>query len=158
LDSRGNGSRSGEAARSGENIKYLDMTKENLKQCIISLYPGFETVWESKNNHHINDDGSFTYCGVFAAFSNYFREHIAEFSDEQLRTLFEHMETWQRSEVHVTPQQWIKGDVSDEIKLSNAACTCFLENIAGEGLTKTIKPYLRPKSLAYYANYDSEAR
>ena len=129
------------------------MTKEEVKIFLIKLFPDFSEVWASNDNLFINEDGSYTYHGLFSEFSNYFRDNFKNFSDDQLMILFSNIEKWEVQET-ATLEEWRAGQVDDAQQLSNAVFTCFLENIAGEGLTERIKLFMGKKSLEYYLHYD----
>ena len=124
------------------------MTKEQLKKFLVSLFPNFESAWNDPQNYFKENNGDYTYHGLFSEFSHYFRDHFTDFNENQLWELFQSIERW-----HV-PEEGITGDVSDELILSNAAFTCFLENIASEGLTESLKKFMGPKSFDYYSHYD----
>lgn len=123
------------------------MTKEEVKSFLIKLFPDFSGNWASNDNLFINEDGSYTYHGLFSEFSNYFRDNFKNFSDEQLRELFSSIEKWE-------VQETANYEEDDAQLLSNAVFTCFLENIAGEGFTERIKPFMGKKSFEYYSHYD----
>jgi hypothetical protein len=55
-------------------------------------------------------------------------------------------------------EEWQAGKVDSAQQLSNAVFTCFLENIAGEGLTERIKPFTGQKSFEYYSHYDHKLK
>jgi len=123
------------------------MTKEEVKDFLIKLFPDFSGNWASNDNLFINEDGSYTYHGLFSEFSNYFRDNFKNFSDEQLKELFSNVEKWE-------VQETANYEEDDAQLLSNAVFTCFLEGIAREGFTDRIKPFMGKKSLEYYSHYD----
>lgn len=116
----------------------------SLKMYLYKTVKGFSRRWVSEDNLHIDDGGYYTLHGLFTEFSSYFIEKINDISDEQLKDLFANIETW------------IINDKNNDNDLANAVCTCFLEYIAAEGLTQTIKPFMGKKSLEYYSHYDYE--
>lgn len=130
-------------------MKNPTMTKEEVAKYLIELFPGFSKVWNSGDTLYREEDGSYTYHGLFLEFSVYFRDHFNDFSDEQLKKLFSKVEGWERKETSSSPKD-------DEQLLSNAVFTCFLENIAGEGFTRRIEPFMGKKSREYYSHYDYE--
>lgn len=123
------------------------MTKEEVKNYLIELFPGFSEIWNSGDTLFRNGDGSYTYHGLFSEFSVYFRDNFRNFSDNQFRQLFSKIEEWE-----VREDENLEKDNAQ--LLSNAAFTCFLENIAGEGFTERIKPFMGKKSFEYYSHYD----
>ena len=129
------------------------MTREEVKDFLIKVFPDFSKVWNSADNYQKEKDGDYTYHGLFIEFSPFFRDNIKNFSDVQLKELFSNIEKWEAKET-ATVEDWQSGKVDDAQQLSNAIFTCFLENIAGEVLTERIKPFMGKKSLEYYLHYD----
>jgi hypothetical protein len=108
---------------------------------LCEFVPGFREPWPE--SLFIHADGSFTVHGVFAEFSSYVRSHFGEFDEDTRRKLFEYVE------------QCVTTDIHSESGVSNAACTEFLENIAGEGeLSRAVKPYLGPESRKYFDQWN----
>lgn len=129
------------------------MTKENVKDFLIKLFPDFSKVWEQADNYQKKDNGSYTYHGLFIEFSSFFKENIKNFSDEQLKGLFLNIEKWEVQEAVILDELKTE-NLDDKQQLSNAVFTCFLENIAGEGFTDRLKPFMGKKSFNYYLHYD----
>jgi len=94
-------------------------TPQELLTRLLEFVPGFRAAWQ--DSLFIEDDGSFSVHGVFAEFSGYVRAHFAEFDEA----------TWKKRFSYV--EQCVTTDVHSEVGVVNAACTCFLENIASEG-------------------------
>ncbi len=122
-------------------------TKEEVIDYLFKLFPDFVKVWNSGDTLFRDEDGSYTYHGLFSEFSVYFRDNFNNFSNQQLEDLFTHIEDWEREEDKNYNQD-------DAQLLSNAVFTCFLENIASEELTKRLKSFMGKKSLEYYSHYD----
>jgi hypothetical protein len=113
---------------------------QELLDAAFSMIPTFRLYWQSPDNVFINSDGSYSHCSVFAQLSHYLPEHISDLKGPDLSTLFNFVETC---------------IVNKQEGLSNAACTCFLENLASEGaLSQTISPYLGKRSKEYFANWN----
>ena len=129
------------------------MTKEEVKNFLIKLFPNFSEVWDSTDNYQRGEDGSYTYHGLFIEFSPFFINNINSFSDVQLKELFSNIEKWEVKET-ASFEDWQNNKVNEEEQLSNAVFTCFLENIAGEGFSERLKPFMGEKSLEYYSHYD----
>lgn len=106
---------------------------------LVTIVPDFGPYWDSDKNLFRDGPGDYSFHGIYARFSHYFREHLAALSADQLATLFTLVEASVRSAVP---------------DLSGAATTCFLENIAGEGFTDTIAPLMGAESRHYYALWD----
>jgi hypothetical protein len=118
-------------------------TPEDLLRALVEIVPGFLSGWESPDNCFREDDGSFSLHGVFSEFTGYLRGHFSELEDTTRRTLFEFVE------------QCVLIDPNSDSGVSNAACTCFLENLAGEGeLSEAIGPYLGRKSKEYFDQWN----
>ena len=118
-------------------------TPEELLKAVIQIVPEFASYWESPDNYFRNDDGSFSLHGVFAELTAYVRDNFSHFSDKQRHTLFEFVE------------KCVLLDPNPNSGVSNAACTCFLENLAGDGkLSEAIAPYLGVRSKEYFDEWN----
>lgn len=116
--------------------------KAAMRMYLYEQFKGFSRVWLDKTNLFIEQNGGYTLHGLYSQFSNYFRQNINSFNDDQLKIFFINLEIW------------IANDKYNDDDLANAICTCFLELIAREGFTKRIKPFMGKKSLEYYSRYD----
>jgi hypothetical protein len=105
---------------------------------LIRLFPDFAVYWNRAENCFRSDDGSFTYRGVFAEFSHYFRGHYEQLSQESIKGLAELLADCMR--------------VKDS-ELGIAGATCFLENVAGERFSNEFRTYLVGEPLAYYSQW-----
>ena len=94
-------------------------TPDELLARVSESVPGFGAAWPG--SLFLEEDGSFTVHGVFSELSSYVRDHFPEFAQGTWTGLFQYVE------------QCVTTDVHSQDGVSNAACTCFLENIAGEG-------------------------
>jgi hypothetical protein len=118
-------------------------TPEELLNAILNIVPEFGSNWESPDNYFRSDDGTFTLNGVFAEFSHYVRDAFSNLGESQRLSLFELVE------------KCVRTDPNSDSGVSNAACPCFLENLAGEGrLSQPIAPYLGPKSKLYFDDWN----
>ena len=118
-------------------------TPQNLLRRLFELVPGFQSQWDAPDNLFINDDGSFTVHGVFSVFSAYVREEFGNFDQTTRSNLFQYIE------------ECVNTDIHSDAGVSNAACTCFLENLAGEGaLSEEIRQHLGPKSKKYFDEWN----
>jgi hypothetical protein len=80
---------------------------------------------------------------VFAEFSSYVRDHLDGMKEDARRTLFKFVEECVRTNAH------------SENGISNAACTCFLENIAREGAVSALAAkYLGSESKKYFDQWN----
>lgn len=118
-------------------------TPEELLKTLVQIVPEFTLHWERADNYFRNDDGTFSVHGVFAELTSYLRDSFWKLSDAQRRLLFEFIE------------KGVLTDPNSQSGVSNAACTCFLENVAGEGdLSRAIAPYLGTKSKEYFDKWN----
>lgn len=118
-------------------------TPEELLRGLVQVVPEFALHWKRPDNYFLNDDGSFSVHGVFAEFTTYLKDSFGKLSDMQRRTLFEFVE------------KCVLTDPNSDSGVSSAACTCFLENVAGEGdLSRAIAPYLGAKSKEYFDKWN----
>ena len=116
-------------------------TPDELLAKLCEFVPDFAFVWP--DSLFIGTDGSFTLHGVFAEFSTYVRNHFAALDANVWRRLFQYVE------------QCVTTDIHSDCGVSNAACTEFLENIAGEGeLSCTVEPFLGPESRKYFDQWN----
>lgn len=114
------------------------MRKQELLAKLIEFAPPFERQWNSESNCFRNDDGSYTYHGVCAEFSSYFRDNYRTMSDATLDALFDFFE------------QNLVASGKEENDLDNAICSCFLENIASEPCGEAARPFMRPKTRRFF--------
>ncbi len=114
----------------------LPTTPQALLSRLVFAFPDFRECWQGDGNCFRNHDGTSDYCGVFAQFSHFFRDHY-----------------------HLAPSISIKELgmlLSDCVDLAapnlhDAATTCFLENLAGEPCLDRLKPHLSQSALDYLA-------
>jgi len=116
-------------------------TADELLTRLCEFMPGFRNTW--KDSMFIQKNGSFSVHGVFSEFSSYVLAHFAEFDEASWKGLFNYVE------------QCVTTETYSDSGVANAACTCFLENIAGEGtLSRKVSHYLGPESRKYFARWD----
>lgn len=116
-------------------------TPDELLARLSELVPGFGETWPG--SLFLEEDGSFTVHGVFSELSSYVRDHFATITEDTWRSLFRYVE------------QCVSTDAHSESGVSNAACTCFLENIAGEGeLSSVASRHLGPESRKYFDQWN----
>jgi len=111
---------------------------QQLLERLIELFPGFASQWNAPSNCFLDDDGSFCYCGVFAAFSQYFREQYERLPTDRIMALGEFL-----TECMAIPDS----------ELDVAAATCFLENVARERFSSNFKQFLLGEPLAYFSQW-----
>lgn len=116
------------------------MTKEDLLEFFISIFPEFEAVWNAETNY-FRDNNFYTAHGICSEFSHYFRENYREFSRQQLFLLFNKIEE------NVGIQE-------EEDEIDNALSTCFLENIAQTESGDYTKQFMGKNSKEYFSYWN----
>jgi hypothetical protein len=111
------------------------MTAQAILDRLFTLCPDFAVPWDSPDNCFREDDGSFTHCGVFAEFSHYFRDRYERFSPAQVAAVGRFV---------------TKCVAPPDAELSDAAATCFLENVAGERFSAAFRRHLSGEALRFY--------
>lgn len=101
---------------------------------LVATFPEFDARWRSADNLFREDDGSFTPCGVYCAFSEFYSERWSTFSAGQFVELGR----------FVTRCMLVAHSTADE-----AAATCFLENIAAEPCERPLAPHLGESGREY---------
>jgi hypothetical protein len=118
-------------------------TPKELLENIVQIAPEFLSAWNNEDNLSINEDGSFSVHGVFAEFSSFIRDNFSLLDENRRKKLFDYIE------------ECVNTDIHSENGVSNAACTCFLQNLAGEGtLSNTILKYLGVESKKYFDKWN----
>lgn len=117
------------------------MNTEEYKNTLVDLFPEFESYWESEDNIYKHDQ--FNIHSVTLCFCEYFKFNYKKFTEQQMSRLFEFVE------------KWVSKDPDDKLLVSNALCTCFLENIAQSEAGDASKKYLGKDSLEYFKKWES---
>jgi hypothetical protein len=115
----------------------IKMKPQDVLEELVRIRADFGAYWNDESQHR-GGDGSFTACGVFSGFTDFFSERHSEMAEQELvaiGALIERLE-------------------SDDF-LMTAAYTCFLENIAGDPPDKTLAPYLSRRALKFIAQWRS---
>lgn len=120
------------------------MTKLESLSFLINLFPHFQAHWYAKDNYYREGD-NFSEHGLWAAFSNFFRENIDGFSDQSLKELF--------SEIEAV----VSVDPNDINPMANAMCTCFLENISSTKAGSRSLNYMGKASKEFFNYWHTEA-
>lgn len=94
---------------------------------LVGMFPAFESRWLGDENYFREEDGSFTSCGVFSAFCDFYCDGWTSFSTKQFVQLGRFVALCMR-----TPQS--EADI--------AASTCFLEDIARDPAERPLAPHL----------------
>jgi hypothetical protein len=111
------------------------VTAHDILEELIRIRPDFRRYWEGEN-YHLGDDGSFSECGVFGQFTNFFREQHRAMTKSELKFVAELINQCEKDEF-----------------LAEAAYTCFLENIAGDPPDQTLAPFLSPAAREFMRNW-----
>jgi hypothetical protein len=119
-----------------------EMTPEELIGSLTGLFPDFAEQWEAPDNPARDADGSFTLCGAFDEFSEYFRERYEALAPTRLQAL-----GWVLAECMAEPDS----------ELAEATATCFLENVAAERFHADFERFLIGRPLEFYAQWSEGA-
>jgi len=126
-----------------EFILIYPMSPDDLFNKICEITPDFKNYWEKKDNYFKNENGLGSIHGIFAEYSHFIKEFINNIDENNRIKLFNFVE------------ECVIKDPKSESGISNAACTEFLENLAGEGdLSQSIIKYLGLKSKEYFDEYN----
>ena len=118
-------------------------TPKKLLENLIQIAPRFLSAWNNEDNLFIAADGSFSVHGVFSEFSSFIRDNFGLLDENRRKKLFDYIE------------ECVTTDIQSENGVSNAARTCFLENLAGEAaLSNTILKYLGVESKKYFSKWN----
>lgn len=111
------------------------MTAKDILEELVRIRPDFRSFWDGEN-YFRDDDGSFTACGVFSQFTDFFREQHQKMKKEELEAVAA-----------------LVGRCESDDFLSESAYTCFLENIAGDPPDETLAPYLSPAAIEFMSHW-----
>ena len=118
-------------------------TPKELLENLVQIAPEFLSTWNNEDNLFIDKDGSFSVHGVFTEFSSFMRDNFGLLDENRRKKLFDYIE------------ECVTTDIHSENGVSNAACTCFIEDLAGEGvLSNTILKYLGVESKKYFDKWN----
>jgi len=118
------------------------MNKEEFKKWLMSEFPGFQEQWESEENFH-KENNEYTFHGLCSEFSHFFIDNVESIDDTKLDKLFKLVESW------------VTRDSSNKLDISNALCTCFLENIAKTKAGEKAKRFMGKESKEYFNNWNN---
>jgi hypothetical protein len=107
------------------------MTATDIMNRIVRLFPDFREFWDAEDNYFRHEDGSYTCCGVFSQFTQYFKVDCQDWGPVAL------------DDVSTLLEDCLMFPDSDS---GTAAATCFLENIEGEPAEDCLMDYLGPRS------------
>jgi hypothetical protein len=114
------------------------MDSPTLKREILLICPDFQKAWDDEGSLWCAADGTYTFHGLFAVLSHHVADLLEKGNANSLGALF----TW-------VERQMTGSDGS----LSNAAATCFLENLMNRVPTlfsfESFEPLLGPTSKAF---------
>lgn len=110
---------------------------------LLALRPDFRPWWDDERDLWKRDGEDFTTHAVFAVFSHFVADRLSCGPAPELAAVFDYVES--------------KLDDEDS-EVSNAACTCFLENlmnrVPGSIAPTTLVPLLGPKSRRFCQLWD----
>jgi hypothetical protein len=111
------------------------MSPSDILEELARVRSDFRAHWEGENLFR-DDDGSFTACGVFSQFTDFFREKHQLMRERELGAIAALISRCERDQF-----------------LADVAYTCFLENIAGDPADATLAPYLSPTAREFMSHW-----
>ena len=117
------------------DVGQKNMTAADILTDLFRIQPSFRAYWEH-TNHFVGDDGSFTACGVFSQFTNFFRAHHEKMKKDELQAIAALISQCEKNE-----------------SLREAAYACFLENIAGDPPDLTLSPFLSTQAIEFCTHW-----
>lgn len=128
---------------------------EELRDYFLRLAPAFLSRWSSEDNYNIEDDGTFTYCGVCNEFAHYFIDQTRFKGKSVRRTEPEWQETI--DEDKLTELFDFVESVLSSSDFSPILCSslksCFLEDIAQTDSGEYAKKFMGNKSLEFFSKW-----
>jgi hypothetical protein len=110
---------------------------------LLALRPDFRPWWDDERDLWSHNEGECTTHGVFSAFSHFVADRLSRGPAPELSPVFEYVES--------------KLDDEDS-EVSNAATTCFLENLMNRVpeliAPSSLVPLLGPKSREFCRAWD----
>lgn len=119
------------------------MNPRQLLDRLAATFPEFRHHWDDPDNCFRDDDGSFTFHGVFAEFTSFFRDRYKTFTPDQVATLGKFLSDCMAPD--------------DDSALDNAAATCFVENIAGDECDRELSKHLTGPARRYWREWGGRA-
>jgi hypothetical protein len=124
---------------------------------LTGIVPSFKSSWECDKNYSLGEDGSFTFHGICSEFSQHFidqekHKYVTRHSVEWKSTISEGdmvvlLKYFEESIEEIEMPSSLK---TNSGLLSNAVCTCFLEDIAQTNAGEYAKSFMGSKSRAYF--------
>ncbi|MCS4308750.1 hypothetical protein M2404_003112 [Rheinheimera pacifica] len=127
---------------------------------MFEIAPAFRAEWESDNNLFVQEDGSYNFQSVCCVFSHYFidqekHKYVSRnekkwnptIADSELVFLFDLFES------NIDDIETTDSLKTPEGLLSNAICTCFLENISQTNAGEYAKDFMGNKSRTYFDHW-----
>ena len=136
------------------------MNHQDLLNFLIMVVPSFKSTWESDDNLFIHEDGSFNFGSICSEFSHHFCDQEKHNNSEQFKgNLTENIPDENLFKVFDLFEKRIEeNETKDTLKtpeglLSNAICTCFLENISQTKAGGYAASFMGRKSKKYFDFY-----
>lgn len=117
-------------------------TPDTVLETLTRLFPAFAAQCHYSESLFANEDGTFTFCGLFC--------ELTEF----VRYCFETMPDPERTELFKFVEDCIS--IHDNDELDTAVCTCFLENLADGELSLELRRYIGPTALTFLDAWDNQ--
>jgi hypothetical protein len=117
------------------------MTKAQLLELLIELFPRFRAQWDDEENNLSRQGDDFTAHGICAEFSSFFIKQGFSAGPLTIGKLFNKIE------------ELVANDPEDHDPVANALCTCFLENIAQTEAGEKSLVLMGPASRKYFEHW-----
>lgn len=111
------------------------VSPESIRDSLLAACPEFAHRWNDPGNCFVDDDGAFSYSGLFAEFSHHIRDNYASISTGTLKVIANVVES---------------GLSTQHPELHDAIATCFVENLEYEPFTDQLKSKLGPDTQALF--------
>ena len=111
---------------------------DDIRRELVSILPPFDDVLRSAASVFADAVSEYTVHGLFAELSHYVSASFPSIGEAARIRLFAFVE------------RCVYGELGADGEVSNAACTCFLENVTNEAQSLRLRTYLGPHSRAYF--------
>lgn len=130
-------------------------TPTDLLNYFLSLSSSFSVRWNSEDNYNVEEDKSFTFCGVCNEFAHYFIDQ-ERFKELRMPARFKvHWEISLDEKNVIDIFNFIEETLtySGNEKLKMSLKSCFLEDISSTFAGEYAKEFMGDKSLNFFLNW-----
>lgn len=134
-----------------KEIKMIKNEKD-LLDFFILIVPSFLKEWNDGDNYNIEDDGTYTYCGVCMEFAQFFQDQKSYRNPYCLLDDTYHEDIPKHKMIFLF--EVIENILSDKVlqfgDIGGSVRSCFLENIAQTAAGEYAKQFMGEKSREYF--------